>query len=138
MYRGDPARNATTFGQRASFSLCWRIPLVEGMENAQIIKNGLRSVAAAQRVATKCRRLPMLPGLHPLAVGDSVLMRTSQTLWAIDFNTGKRLWEAPLDKPANGQSLAQGGKHEDGFKPLGGPATSLRGSIEGFRLWHAE
>ena len=54
--------------------------------------------------------LPKLPGLHPLAVGDSVLMRTSETLSAIDFNTGKRLWEAPLDRPANGQSLRQGGR----------------------------
>ena len=36
-----------------------------------------------------------LPGLHPLVVDDVVLMRTCKNLQAIDFNSGKRLWEVP-------------------------------------------
>ena len=44
---------------------------------------------------------PMLPGLHPLAIGDTVLMRSNQTLWGVDFNSGKRIWEVPLDGPTN-------------------------------------
>lgn len=39
-----------------------------------------------------------LPSLMPLAVDDIVVMRTPQRLVAVDFETGKRLWE--VDQPA--------------------------------------
>ena len=38
-----------------------------------------------------------LPSLHPLVVNDLVLMRTATTLLAVDFHTGKRMWDVPID-----------------------------------------
>ena len=37
------------------------------------------------------------PCLHPLAVDNVVLMRTLRNLLAVDFLSGKRLWEVPVD-----------------------------------------
>ena len=34
-----------------------------------------------------------LPAGHPLAIGDVVVVRTVRDLVAVDFRTGKRLWE---------------------------------------------
>lgn len=45
------------------------------------------------------RELALLPGLHPLVVGNVVLMRTATNLLAVDFESGKRLWEVPADDP---------------------------------------
>ena len=38
------------------------------------------------------------PAFHPLAVGNVLLMRTLRNLIAVDFATGKRLWEVPEDE----------------------------------------
>ena len=83
---------------RRSRSLCWHVPLVEGLGNPQRISDGLH------KFQDLCRNgsVPVLPGLYPLVIDDSVVMRTSRTLWAIDFNTGKRLWEMPLGEVGRG------------------------------------
>ena len=41
----------------------------------------------------------VLPRFHPLAVGNVVLMRTIENLLAVDFTTGKLLWESPVSEP---------------------------------------
>jgi len=46
--------------------------------------------------------------MHPLAVGDVLLMRTVRNLLAVDFVTGKRLWEASTeetDDPDHGATV---------------------------------
>ena len=51
-----------------------------------------------------------IPTLHPLAVGDVLLMRTLRKLLAVDFATGKRLWEAPPDDETEFRPDASGQK----------------------------
>ncbi len=69
----------------------WRVPTTDQPEIEQMI----RSLQQQQEE----RELALLPGLHPLVVGNVVLMRTATNLLAVDFETGKRLWEVPADDP---------------------------------------
>ena len=48
----------------------------------------------------------MLPGLHPLVVDDVVLLRTYKNLLAVDFTSGKRLWEVPVDDSQENSTVA--------------------------------
>ena len=49
----------------------------------------------------------LFSGLHPLAVGDMILMRTATNVLAVDFQTGKRIWQttarrrSPADRDPN-------------------------------------
>lgn len=94
MLRGDSARNAASRGSAPLLSLRWRValsddPTVEDYLQQRAHRYRDQGVSAA-------------PALHPLAVGDTVLMRTVRNLLAIDFATGKRLWEVPTDDRADG------------------------------------
>jgi len=40
-----------------------------------------------------------LPRLHPLVVGDSIVLRSATHLKALDFDTGQLRWESPLEDP---------------------------------------
>ncbi len=92
MFRGNSSRNASTDGGSPLLNMRWRVlatddPLTE-------------SVLTQYRNIFSERGLPAIPILHPLAVGDVVLMRTLRNLLAVDFATGKRLWEVPFEEPA--------------------------------------
>ena len=49
-----------------------------------------------------------LPSLMPLAVDDIVVMRTPQRLAAVDFKTGKRIWQVDQPAPASGAATPAG------------------------------
>ena len=51
--------------------------------------------------------------MYPLIIGDKVVMRTSTSLWAIDFNTGRRLWEMPLAQRGLGNGEYQNRDTQD-------------------------
>ena len=61
------------------------------------------SIETAQYSALK-RQAPLLPMLHPLAVGDLILMRTPRGVQAFDRVQGRRLWSYP----SNDDSLNSG------------------------------
>ena len=87
--------------------------------------------------------VPMLPALHPLAVGDRVLMRTSQTLWAIDINTGKRCGRCHSAARPSGNppaKVAMKATKATLYRLRGRAGGLARGisRLAGFRLWHAE
>ncbi|MBU4272850.1 MAG: PQQ-binding-like beta-propeller repeat protein, partial [Planctomycetes bacterium] len=91
MFRGNSSRNASTNGGSPLLNMRWRVlatddPLTE-------------SILTQYRNIFSERGLPAVPILHPLAVGDVVLMRTLRNLLAVDFATGKRLWEVPFEEP---------------------------------------
>ena len=91
MLRGNPSRNADTSATAPLLNVRWRIPTTDDpLMEARLQRD---------REIYLDRGIPVLPGCHPLAVGDVVLMRTFRTLLAVDFVTGKRLWEAPSDDP---------------------------------------
>jgi len=91
MFRGNPARNASVAGDGPLLSTRWRVPTSDRPDVEALIEQ----VRDADREWDRSA----LPSLHPLAVDDVVLMRTARNLLAVDFVTGKRIWETPVDNP---------------------------------------
>ena len=87
MFRGDAARNAESVGDVLLPSFRWRVPTASDPTDESMIEE-IRVDKIEQGIAA-------LPSVQPLAVGDVVLMRTPERLLAIDFETGKRVWEYP-------------------------------------------
>lgn len=87
MFRGDAARNSTSAGDVPLPSFRWRVPTASDPTDESLIEE-VRVEKFEQGIAA-------LPSVHPLAVGGVVLMRTPERLLAIDFETGKRVWEYP-------------------------------------------
>ncbi|MBN2579687.1 MAG: PQQ-binding-like beta-propeller repeat protein [Pirellulales bacterium] len=92
LHRGDPQRNAAAPGGAPLLNLRWFIPVSDDPRLDEALRR-LGQWESEQGTAK-------LPSLHPLAVDDVVLMRTFHNLLAVDFVTGKRLWEVPVDGPA--------------------------------------
>ena len=90
MFRGDPSRNASTAGRRPLLNLRWRVEVtgVDILEKALI----------EQETMNREHGVAMFSGLHPLAIGDLVFMRTTTNVLAVDFQTGKRRWQTPEEK----------------------------------------
>jgi len=120
MFRGGPSRNVSTPGSSPLLNTCWRVPVTDD----PLVEHALQQL----RETAREREFPALPGLHPLAVQDVVLMRTAQNLVAVDFATGKRLWEVPMDEGP-----------EDGFSSAAGESllrhSSQRAAALGQRIW---
>ena len=90
MFGGSPTRNASAAGGAPLLNMRWRVPatddpLLEGVVQRIVHENDAQGTLA-------------IPVLHPLAVGNVVLMRTATNLLAVDFSSGKRLWEVPVDE----------------------------------------
>ncbi len=106
MFRGNPQRNAVTSGSAPLLNLCWRVPASDDPLIAEIMDQARRCNLE--------QNIPVLPGLHPLAVDDVVLLRTYKNLLAVDFATGKRLWEVPVDDTL--ENLISGGDNDSNLQ----------------------
>ncbi len=104
-FRGGPARNEASRGGTPLLAYRWRVPTANDDPAVE------RAVEQMHRTY-RDENLTTLPGLHPLAVGNTVLMRSARNLLAIDFATGKRLWEVPTDNPF--ESLPSGTSRTSG------------------------
>ena len=91
MMLGNAARNARVEGSQPLLNTLWHVPATDDPAIDGMLRQ-LRHMYTEQDQAT-------LPSMHPLAVNDVVLMRNARTLLGIDFETGKRLWEAQVDDP---------------------------------------
>ena len=92
MFRGDAARNAAAAGGTPLLNMRWRVAVTDDpLTEAALEQHGRRCVEEG---------MPTIPALHPLAVADVLLMRTARNLLAVDFSTGKRLWEVPDEDAA--------------------------------------
>jgi outer membrane protein assembly factor BamB len=98
MFRGDAARNVAAAGGAPLLDMCWRVATLMDVEHAAEVEEGLHQ---RQQLYQENGEV-VLSGLHPLVVDNLVLMRDLRTLLAIDFRTGKRLWEVPADDPLEG------------------------------------
>lgn len=96
MFRGNAARNASTFGSGPLLSMRWQVPTYDN-PYVQAMLDQIR-----ENHRQRDMQYQFLPALHPLVVDDVVLMRTSKNLLAVDFGTGKRIWEVPVDDPFEG------------------------------------
>lgn len=93
MVRNSPARNGRSTGGRPLLNLRWRVPTVDHPILEQWVQQ-LQQFYEDQG-------MPCVAQGIPLAVGDVVIMRSVENLLAIDFQTGKRLWESPVGEPVD-------------------------------------
>ncbi len=100
MFRGNPQRNASSPGSAPLLNLRWEVPSAADPAIEEALQIYYRMKADADQ--------PFLPSSHPLVVDDLVLMRTCSNLLALDFNTGKRLWEVPVEEPAENNASIGG------------------------------
>ncbi len=100
MFRGDESRNAPSSGGQPLLSARWRQRTADD--------------GAVEKFVTKVRHdylnqdMVALPSLHPLAVGDVVVMRTAFALQAVDFRNGKLVWKYPTADDSFEQFLKAG------------------------------
>ncbi|HUT11496.1 MAG TPA: PQQ-binding-like beta-propeller repeat protein [Thermoguttaceae bacterium] len=82
MFCGNPARNASVAGSAPLLNRRWA---VTGTEAGDAMRELQRSSLE--------QGIPLLPGLHPLAVNDVVLLRNDRDLVAVEFlKDGKLKW----------------------------------------------
>ena len=112
MVRGNPARNAIAAGGEPLLSMRWRVPT----SDHPYIEAMLQELRSDEEDHEQW----MLPGVHPLVVNDVVLMRTTRNLLAVDFNSGKRLWEAPPAEDPFEAMLSSGLQDQQGYNGPGG------------------
>jgi outer membrane protein assembly factor BamB/tetratricopeptide (TPR) repeat protein len=89
MFRGDAARDASSPGGAPLLNARWQVRSTDEPAMQTAVEQWERSDAD--------RGTPSVASFHPLAVGNVLLMRTLHNLLAVDFVTGKRLWESPSD-----------------------------------------
>jgi len=83
--RGDATRNAQTTGGRPHLRARWQARVVNDPT--------LESYLTARSADYAQRGIVAMPSARPIAVGDVIVMRTPDNVVAVDWNTGKRIWE---------------------------------------------
>jgi outer membrane protein assembly factor BamB/tetratricopeptide (TPR) repeat protein len=100
LHRGNPQRNARTPGSLPLISHRWRVPTCIDRADEMLIEKLSKQYRDEAQAA--------IPVLQPLAVGETILMRTPHKLLGVDFTSGKRIWVWP---PWEGDSI---GPHPSG------------------------
>jgi len=98
MHRGGTDRNASSIGGMPLVAHRWRTHVSFDPEDERILRDIRRQ--------NEVQASPTIPTISPLAVGDTVLMRSARRLLAIDFTSGKRIWEFPWDDTPDEQASA--------------------------------
>jgi len=120
LYRGDEGRNAESDGGQPLLNVRWRQRTADDRMVEKFVSKVRHDYANQEIVA--------LPSLHPLVVGDTVLMRTAFALQAVDFRTGKLIWKYS----SNDESLEQFLKV--GSTPQPGQSAQLFSGLDQ-RIW---
>jgi len=95
MFCGNPARNASVAGSTPLLNRRWAVTGTEAVD----------AMRELQRSSLE-QGVPLLPGLHPLAVNDVVLVRNDRQLVAVDFlKDGKLLWYLSPEDTSPGMGL---------------------------------
>ncbi len=91
LHGGGPQRWTTSSAGRPLMNSRWHVPSTGNRTVEEMIDRLQRQ--------QEDRESPLLPAQYPLVVNNVVLMRTVTNLLAVDFVTGKRLWEVPVADP---------------------------------------
>jgi outer membrane protein assembly factor BamB len=130
MFRGNIARNAATSASGPLLSSRWRIPTTD----QPYVETLMDQIQQSNRDQDRW----VIPSLHPLVVNNVVLMRTARNLLAVDFNTGKRIWEVPGDDPfetlSDGPAGARPGADVIQFGAVNGPVLDIQSAVR-YRMW---
>lgn len=94
---GDPSRNAQYPGGPPHLRARWQARVINE-PNAETYLSDKARLLNQRGVAA-------MPGARPLAVGDIVLMRTPQNIVAVDWQSGKRIWETRDDDGLDSDQL---------------------------------
>ncbi len=89
MHRGNPTRTLTSGGGLPLLSHRWAIP-ISNFERVLTEINNLHERYREQEIVA-------IPALHPIVVDGTVVVRTAESLVAIDFENGKRIWQVEED-----------------------------------------
>ena len=98
--RGEPGRNAESDGGRPHLRARWQARVVNDP--------GLEAYLVRQSESFAQRGVVAIPGARPIAVDDVVIMRTPKNVVAIDWHTGKRIWETRDDDELNADETPSG------------------------------
>ncbi|MFO0788508.1 MAG: PQQ-binding-like beta-propeller repeat protein [Pirellulales bacterium] len=105
---GDPSRNVQAPGGEPHLHPRWEARVV----NDPALENFLTSRANDFLQ----RNVVAIPAARPIAVGDVIIMRTPENVVAVDWQTGKRVWETrdeqELDAEEAPADLAPGVDHD--------------------------
>jgi hypothetical protein len=93
VFRGDPARNRKVAAGAPLLAARWTHEIAGDPQTQLSLEHSSRAYREG--------RGTHVPLLHPLAVGDLILMRTTRGVAAFDLATGDRLWQHPTDDDAN-------------------------------------
>jgi hypothetical protein len=119
LFRGDARRYGATDGGAPWLRGNWRVETAR----TRTVREAIATLAAAYRQ----EHLSVLPTGHPLAVGDTALVRTTGELLALDIKSGAVQWRVPLtDAVDDLMALAAAPGNDSG--------ALLRGLDE--RLWN--
>lgn len=90
MFRGDPARTGVSRGGQPLLSRpLWQQRIATDSD--------VEASLSEQRQLYVDRGVVAVPSMQPLAIGDLVLVRTPQRISAVDFATGKLVWQIEPD-----------------------------------------
>ena len=103
--RGNPSRNGHVDGGLPHLRVRWQVRLLEHHDLEEVHEK----MAGLLKRQDKSR----LPAATPLAVGDYVITRSAHGLIAIDFQTGKRVWQAQPQRASLLQALVDANSRRD-------------------------
>ncbi len=86
---GDPSRALSEGGQTPLSASRWKVETTTGSVETEELRTTAQSLASQGELPP--------PTWLPLRVGDQLLMRTTERLMGVDFETGKRVWEYPWE-----------------------------------------
>ncbi|MDG2383589.1 MAG: PQQ-binding-like beta-propeller repeat protein [Pirellulaceae bacterium] len=91
MHRGVPSRNAQVDGSLPLLRTRWRVQVANDPDDEAMIARLMAEQSERNQAS--------IPTISPLIVDGVLLMKTSENMMAIDFATGKRIWEYPWSEP---------------------------------------
>ncbi len=104
--RGNPQRNGQTEGGLPHLRVDWQVRLLAH----PVLETTFQEISASRLN----HHQPLIPAASPLAVGNFLITRSAHNLVAIDFTTGKRVWQAQQQKFDAFAKLIDGGNEEEG------------------------
>ncbi|MEX0701939.1 MAG: PQQ-binding-like beta-propeller repeat protein, partial [Planctomycetales bacterium] len=140
LFRGNAARAAAVASASPIWEPQWQVSTItrpRGLGGNWPPASAADEFAAALRKQLETRRQSgalTIPAVHPLVVGDVVVYRTPSNLRAVDFATGKSLWETEIDRTY--QKILEGKEDQPNPQVYGyAQAQNPRDAFLGQRVW---
>lgn len=117
-YRGNASRNAATEGGLPHMRVRWRTEMLRPYARLEQLFEEFR--ADLQRSG---QAMPVASA--PLAVGDYILVRRPMGLLAVDYRTGKRVWQSELKRDPKLEQLVNSGAGPQNEAAIAEPAQAF-------------